>query len=203
MIRLNTVSSSQILASLKLQEQGVDQSKPNSQASLGSYLNMTLLNVQPFTKRITPPTHPVAIDGLKYQYESLDDEEEEIPAQVNCNAEKTSPSGETFGVFQPHARKPRSLKRKLKKRRPATTDDDVSDQSRGEQEHDKSSSFSEDKHQKKKQPSGKRRTTTTEAPDVSLKWSTARPAPSSEESDEDSLPHTKKNKKSKVFLKIT
>jgi hypothetical protein len=190
MIRLNTISSSQILASLKLQAQEVDESKPNSQASLGSYLNMTLLNVQPITKRITPPTNPVAIEGLKYQHESFD--EEEHPAQVNCNAEKTSPTGETFDVLQPQLRKPRSVLRKSRKHAHAHNNE-----SQGERDNSRSSS--EDKQQKKtdkkKVPSGKRRTTTTEAPDVSLEWSTHRPEPSSEESNEaDSNRYVKKTR---------
>jgi Lipoprotein amino terminal region len=192
MIRLNTISSSQILASLKLQAQEVDESKPNSQASLGSYLNMTLLSVQPFTKRITPPTNPVAIEGLKYQYESFD--EEEIPAQVNCNAEKTSPTGETFDVLQPQLRKPRSVLRKSRKHAHAHNNE-----SQGEHVPDNSKSSSEDKQprktDKKKVLSNKRRTTTTEAPDVSLEWSTHEPQLSSEESDEaDSTQQVKKVK---------
>lgn len=195
MLRLNTISSSQILASLKLQAQDVDESKPNSQASLGSYLNMTLLNVQPFTKRITPPTSPVAIDGLMYQHESFD--EEESPAQVNCNAEKTSPAGETFDVFQPQSRKPRSIQRQSRRHKHAHRG---KDESQEEQEFDDSSNSHSEvkqpkKQDKKKVTSNKKRTTTTEASDVSLEWSTHRPESSSEESKEvNANPHMKKPK---------
>jgi hypothetical protein len=195
MIRLNTISSSQILASLKLQSHEVDESKPNSQASLGSYLNMTLLNVQPFTKRIIPPTNPVAIDGLKYQHESF--EEEEIPAQVNCNAEKTSPTGETFDVFQAHLRKPRSVQRRSRKHKHPQKSSDLSDESQKDKETENSHSSSEEKQSKrtdkKKVPSIKRKTTTTEAPEASLEWNTHKPDPV--DSDEDDSNQYTNNRK--------
>jgi len=211
MIRLNTISSSQILTSLKLQPQQVDKSKPNSQAALGSYMNMTLLNVQPLSRRIATPNNPVAIDGLIYQHESLMETEghgeKDASANVICNPQyvKEKRAGETFGVFQPQPRKPRSVKRKFKKRPSHPSTDDSVSEEKEEEEQYKSESYSEDKQPKKKEKKeheSKKRTTTTESPEKSLEWRTLRPLPSSEESDEDSSPRgpSKKTKKHKVIF---
>ncbi|CAB3377127.1 Hypothetical predicted protein [Cloeon dipterum] len=71
MIRLTAISNSQIAASLKLQPDDEDLSRPSSQALIGSYLNLTLLSVQPYSasRRIQPPSNPVAMDRIKYHHE--------------------------------------------------------------------------------------------------------------------------------------
>ncbi|XP_059469237.1 vitellogenin-2-like isoform X2 [Neocloeon triangulifer] len=177
MIRLNTVSSSKILSSLRLQPEDDDKSRPNSQATVGSYLNLTLVSVQPYSvdKRILPPKNPVALEGIKYQYDfdfAADD--------------------------QPNPRKTRSIKRKKKHpSRPAedTTDSQEDDQDKNSEP---SSNKSEEKQQKKKgKDSKKKTTTTTESPESqSLEWSTFR-TPTSEESTEDVQKKSKKSKRPK------